>query len=129
MKFAGARGITRSRVPLIAMLALAATIGLAGCEGDDGKDGSDGAAGVTGATGATGETGATGATGPSVSLEPRETCGVCHSDGSAYGVAEVHAVAADIAISDLTIGPSATVPADLVLSFKVTAGGARPSRA
>ena len=39
MKFAGARGITRTRVPLIAMLALAATIGLAGCEGDDGKDG------------------------------------------------------------------------------------------
>ena len=34
MKFAGAHGFTRSRVPLIAMLALAA-IGVAGCSGDE----------------------------------------------------------------------------------------------
>ena len=34
MKFSSARGLARSRLPLIAVLALAATIGLAGCEGD-----------------------------------------------------------------------------------------------
>ncbi len=130
MKFAGARGITRSRVPLIAMLALAATIGLAGCEGDDGKDGLNGTNGTNGATGATGPVGPTGPTGPagptgpSAKVEPRESCGVCHADGSAYGVAESHAVSPDIAISDLKIAPSATVPADLVVSFNVKAAGA-----
>ena len=50
MKFAGARGSTRTRVPLIALLALAATIGLAGCEGDDGKDGAAGATGARAGT-------------------------------------------------------------------------------
>lgn len=64
MKSAGARGITRSRVPLIAMLALAASIGLSGCEGDDGKDGSDGSAGPTGPSGPSGPTGPVGPTGP-----------------------------------------------------------------
>ena len=47
MKFAGARGITRSRMPLIAMLALAA-FGMAGCDGDDGKDGAAGTPGAPG---------------------------------------------------------------------------------
>ena len=64
MKSAGARGITRSRVPLIAMLALAASIGLSGCEGDDGKDGTDGSAGPTGPSGPSGPTGPVGPTGP-----------------------------------------------------------------
>ena len=59
MNIAGARGITRSRVPLMAMLALAATIGLAGCNGDAGKD-------TTGPTGPTGPVGPTGPTGPTV---------------------------------------------------------------
>ncbi len=58
MRIAGTRGITRSRVPLIAMLALAATIGLAGCEGDNGevKDEPSGPAGPVGPTGPTGPT-------------------------------------------------------------------------
>ena len=58
MKIAGARGITRSRVPLLAMLALAATVGLAGCEGDNGevKDEPSGPAGPIGPTGPTGPT-------------------------------------------------------------------------
>jgi OmcA/MtrC family decaheme c-type cytochrome len=64
MKFAGARGITRSRVPLIAMLALAA-FGMAGCDGDDGRDGSDGSNGLPGPTGPAGPTGPTGPAGPS----------------------------------------------------------------
>ena len=63
MKVAVARGITRSRVPLIAMLALAATIGLAGCDGDSVGDA---AAGPTGPTGGVGPTGPTGPTVPPV---------------------------------------------------------------
>lgn len=59
MKLAGARGITRSRVPLAALLALAAAIGLSGCEGDNGK-------GSSGPTGPTGPVGPTGPTGPVV---------------------------------------------------------------
>ena len=47
MKVAGARGMTRSRIPLIAMLALAATMGLAGCDGDSVND----AVGPTGPVG------------------------------------------------------------------------------
>ena len=72
MKIAGARGITRSRVPLIAMLALAATIGLAGCSGDDGKNGATGPVGPTGPAGpgVTGLTGPTGPTGPGVPGDP-----------------------------------------------------------
>ena len=56
MNIAGTRGITRSRVPLMAMLALAATIGLLGCAGDDGRDGADPAdpADPIGPTGPTG---------------------------------------------------------------------------
>jgi hypothetical protein len=123
MKFAGARGSTRTRVPLIALLALAATIGLAGCEGDDGKDGAPGTPGTAGPTGPTGPTGPAGPAGPGATIEPRESCGVCHGDGSAYGVAEMHAVDPDIAISGLTIAPSATVPTDLVVSFNVKANG------
>lgn len=125
MRFSGARGITRSRVPLIAMLALAATIGLAGCSGDDGKDGAAGAPGANGAPGATGPAGPTGATGPTgpagpgAKIEPRESCSVCHADGSAYGVAEMHAVLPDVSVNNLTIAASGT---DLVLSFNVKAG-------
>jgi OmcA/MtrC family decaheme c-type cytochrome len=52
MKFATARGITRSRVPLLALMALAA-VGVAGCAGE----GSDGGSGVTGPTGPTGPIG------------------------------------------------------------------------
>ena len=120
-KLRGARGF----VPLIALLALGA--GMTGCSGDDGKDGaagSPGTAGATGPAGPTGPAGATGAPGASAKIEPRESCGVCHSDGSAFGVAEMHVVSPDIAITGLTIAPSATVPADLVVSFNVKAAGA-----
>jgi hypothetical protein len=85
MKFAHSRGITRSRVPWIAMLALATTIGLAGCEGDDGKDGATGPQGPAGNSGATGPTGPAGPTGPTgtvdtiASTKP-ESCSVCHGD-------------------------------------------------
>ena len=75
MKIAGARGITRSRVPMIAMLALAATIGLAGCSGDDGNNGATGPQGPGGATGPTGPSGPTGPTGPGVPTTPGTAVG------------------------------------------------------
>ncbi len=90
----------RSLVPFIALLALGA--GMAGCSGDDGKDGAAGPTGGTGATGPvgpTGPTGATGATGASAKIEPRESCGVCHDNGSAYGVDDAHAIDREIAFS------------------------------
>jgi len=124
MKFAGARGITRSRVPLIAMLALAATIGLAGCEGDDGKDGAPGtpgAAGPTGPTGPTGPAGPTGPTGPVAGIEkPLESCAVCHGDNSIAAVAEQHVLPPEVDVTDVT---PAVVNGDLTFTFKVTADG------
>jgi OmcA/MtrC family decaheme c-type cytochrome len=80
------------------MLALAATIGLAGCEGDDGKDGLAGTPGTPGTPGATGPigpsgpTGPTGPTGPGASVQPRESCGVCHADASSYSAKVAHAL-------------------------------------
>ena len=58
MKVAGARGITRSRIPLIAVMALAA-IGMAGCSGEDGQAGPVGPTGPGGGVGPTGPTGST----------------------------------------------------------------------
>jgi len=63
MRFTGARGITRSRLLLIAFTAVAA-FGIAGCEGDDANDGGAGPSGPTGPTGPSGPTGPTGPTGP-----------------------------------------------------------------
>jgi hypothetical protein len=59
MKIAGARGVARSRLPLIAMMALAAGIGLAGCDGDSVNDVAAGPSGPTGPVGPTGPTGPT----------------------------------------------------------------------
>jgi OmcA/MtrC family decaheme c-type cytochrome len=64
MKFGTARGITRSRVPLLALLALAAG-GLAGCSGD-------GASGGSGSVGPVGPTGPSG-TGDTVAISEAET--------------------------------------------------------
>jgi len=111
-------------VPLVALLALGA--GLAGCSGDDGKNGATGPTGPTGSTGATGAPGATGATGApgaSAKIEPRESCGVCHSDGSAYGVKEMHALAPQVAVSNVVIAQGTTDPTDIVLTFNVKADG------
>jgi OmcA/MtrC family decaheme c-type cytochrome len=129
MKFAGARGITRSRVPLIAMLALAATIGLAGCEGDDGKDGlngtngtngTNGATGPAGPTGPAGATGPTGPTGPSAKVEPRESCGVCHDTSSAYAASSAHALDP---LQTITTPVFKVNGADLDITYNVKIGG------
>jgi OmcA/MtrC family decaheme c-type cytochrome len=103
MKFAGARGITRSRVPLIAMLALAA-FGMAGCDGDDGKDG---AAGPAGPSGPAGPTGPAGPSGP----------GVPPPAGSATG---------DLtgAITDITIDAAANQAVTVTFTLTDAAGNA-----
>ena len=133
MKSAGARGITRSRVPLIAMLALAATIGFAGCSGDDGKNGATGPQGPTGSTGAPGVTGPTGPTGPAgtvdlvKTLKP-ESCAVCHS-----GAGEEHQAVYDkytdasklgLAITNVVALPEANSKFTLTTTLAVTDNGA-----
>ena len=121
MKLAGARGITRSRVPLIAMMALAA-IGIAGCEGDDGAQGPPGADGADSVV--PGPTGPAGPTGPSAALEPREGCGVCHGDSAVYDVEVMHAVNPDYVVSGVAFAASTTDPTDLVVTFNVKKGTA-----
>jgi hypothetical protein len=121
MRFAGARGITRSRVPLIAMLALAGTIGLAGCEGDDGKDGAIGPTGPASTVpGPTGPTGPTGPAGQPVVQKPLESCAVCHDSGSVYAVDDAHALTGLVTVS----APAFAVNgADLDVTYNVTIDG------
>jgi OmcA/MtrC family decaheme c-type cytochrome len=130
MKFAGARGITRSRVPLIAMLALAASIGLAGCEGDDGKDGAAGAPGTPGTAGPVGPTGPagpTGPTGPVAGIEkPLESCAVCHGDNSLAAVDVEHQLADQGAFANFAVARDVD---DLVVSFSATVDGAPATNA
>jgi OmcA/MtrC family decaheme c-type cytochrome len=109
-----ARGI----VPLFALLALG--VGLAGCSGDDGKDGAAGPSGGTGATGPTGPTGPSGPTGPITSAQPREACGVCHSEGSLSDITVEHKVAGLPTVGAVQF---AVDGADLVLSFNVKVDG------
>ena len=121
MKFAGARGITRSRMPLIAMLALAA-FGMAGCDGDDGKDGAAGTPGAPGAPGPEGPAGPAGPAGPVPGVEkPLESCAVCHGDNSLAEVNEAHAL--DREISFTATAPAAVGP-DLVVTFTIKLNGA-----
>ena len=122
MKFAGTRGITRSRVPFIAMLALAATLGLAGCDGDDGKDGAAGTPGAPGAPGPEGPAGPAGPAGPVPGVEkPLESCAVCHGDNSLAEVNEAHALAGQVNVTNVQVAVSG---ADLVISYNVTLDGA-----
>ena len=114
MKFAGARGITRSRVPLIAMLALAATLGLAGCDGDDGADGAQGSAGPQGPAGPAGPPG-----GGSVGIEAGGD--VTLGDGTALTAEQIEQIGGLVATID-----SATIASPPVVEFTVTTvhGGA-----
>jgi len=106
------------------MLALAATIGLAGCEGADGKDGlagTPGTPGTPGAIGPTGPTGPAGPTGPSAKVEPRESCGVCHANGSSSSATAAHAL--DREVKYTVIAPPAADGADLVVRFNIKVNG------
>lgn len=107
MKIAGARGLTRSRLPLIAVLALAATIGLAGCSGDSADD-------VAGSTGPTGPVGPTGPTGPTVPpTVPIESGGpVTIGDGTPLTAEQIEQIGGLVATVDsvtLTATPSPVV--------------------
>ena len=108
MNTAGARGVARSRLPLIALLALAATLGLAGCDGDSVNDV---AAGPTGPTGPVGPTGPTGPTVPPT--VPIESGGpVTIGDGTtltADEIAQIGGLVATIDSVTLSAAPSPVV--------------------
>lgn len=95
MKIAGTRGITRSRVPLMAMLALAATIGVAGCAGDSGRGGAD-PAGPADPVGPTGPTGPT--VPPTVGIEDGGP--VTIGNGSTLTAAQIEAIGGLVATID-----------------------------
>ncbi len=116
MTTSSARGITRSRVALLALMALSA-IGMSACSSSDGKNGATGAPGTPGATGPTGPAGPPG---PGATTEPRESCAVCHDDGSVYAVTDMHAMAPVITVSAPVFTPSGN---DLVVTFNVKADG------
>ncbi len=125
MTISSARGITRSRVALLAMMALTA-IGMSACSSSDGKDGANG---QPGAPGATGPTGPAGPPGPGATTEPRESCAVCHDDGSVYAIADMHSKTsaglplnvAKFTLVKFTTGGVGN--ADLILSFNVKVDG------
>lgn len=110
MKVAGARGITRSRIPLIAMLALAATVGLAGCEGDRASD-ATGPAGPVGPVGPTGPTGPT--VPPTVSIEDGGPVTV--GNGSTLTTEQIEAIGGLVA----TLDSAAVTDNKAVIEFTV----------
>ena len=95
MNIAGTRGITRSRVPLMAILALAATIGLAGCEGDNGGE-------KTEPSGPAGPIGPTGPTGPAVPpvVDIEDGGPVTVGNGSTLTAAQIEAIGGLVATLD-----------------------------
>ncbi len=101
--------------------------GFAGCEGDDGAAGPQGPPGQEGPPGPEGPPGSDA---PPTSLLALESCGTCHGDGSFADATAVHVkvTAADVvdtgAFANFAVAPDATVPADLTISFSVTADGA-----
>jgi len=119
MKFAGARGTTRSRVALVAILVLAA-IGIAGCENDGGDSG------VVGPTGPTGPVGPTGPTGPVVPpVPPIEEGGpVDIGDGSDLTPAQIEAIGFLEATIDAASIPAATPVPVIEFTLKTSHGGA-----
>ena len=117
MNIAGARGMTRSRVPLLAMMAMAA-IGLAACTGDDGKTGSPGPTGPTGPGGGVGPTGPT----PPPSIEAGGP--VVIGNGSALTEEQIRAIGTLVAtIDSASIPAGAPVPV-IEFTLKTSHGGA-----
>ena len=117
MNIAGARGMTRSRVPLLALMAMAA-IGIAGCTGDDGKTGSPGPTGPTGPGGGVGPTGPT----PPPSIEAGGP--VVIGNGSALTEEQIRAIGTLVAtIDSASIPAGAPVPV-IEFTLKTSHGGA-----
>jgi len=117
MNIAGARGMTRSRVPLLALMAMAA-IGIAGCTGDDGKSGSPGPTGPTGPGGGIGPTGPTSP--PSIEAGGPVVIG----NGSALTEEQIRAIGTLVAtIDSASIPAGAPVPV-IEFTLKTSHGGA-----
>ncbi len=111
------RGITRSRVSLLALMAMAA-VGLAGCAGDDGKTGPVGPTGPTGPGGGVGPTGPTGPT----SIEAGGP--VVIGNGSALTAEEIKAIGVLVAtIDSASINPGSPTPV-IEFTLKTSHGGA-----
>ncbi len=117
MNIAGARGMTRSRVPLLALMAMAA-IGLAGCSGDDGKTGSVGPTGPTGPGGGVGPTGPT----PPPSIEAGGP--VVIGNGSALTEEQIRAIGTLVATIDSASIPAGTPVPVIEFTLKTSHGGA-----
>lgn len=116
MKFGTVRGMTRSRVPLLALMAMAA-IGIAGCSGDDGKTG------TVGPTGPTGPGGGVGPTGPTAPPSIEAGGPVAIGDGSALTAEQIEAIGVLVAtIDSASIPVGAPVPV-IEFTLKTSHGG------
>ena len=127
MRLAALRGVTRSRIPLVALIALAA--GVAGCTGDKGSTGAPGATGpastVPGPTGPAGATGATGASGASAPLTIEQGAAVVIGDGSTLTADQIKSIGSLVAtINSVSIPSTGTVvhPA-MTFTVKTAHGG------
>jgi OmcA/MtrC family decaheme c-type cytochrome len=117
MNIAGARGIMRSRVPLLALMAVAA-IGIAGCAGDDGK------AGPAGPTGPTGPGGGVGPTGPTSPPSIEAGGPVVIGNGSTLTEEQIKAIGTLVAtIDSASIPAGAPIPV-IEFTLKTSHGGA-----
>ncbi len=117
MKFGTARGMTRSRVPLLALMAMAAG-GLAGCSGEDGSTGPVGPTGPTGPGGGIGPTGPT--TPPSIEAGGPVAIG----NGSTLTAEQIEAIGTLVAtIDSASIPAGAPVPV-IEFTLKTSHGGA-----
>jgi OmcA/MtrC family decaheme c-type cytochrome len=116
MKSGTVRGVTRSRVSILALMAVAA-IGIAGCSGDGGKTGS---AGPTGPTGP----GGPGSTGPATPPSIEAGGPVAIGNGSALTAEQIEAIGVLIAtIDSASIPVGAPVPV-IEFTLKTSHGGA-----
>ena len=131
------------------LVAVTLTLGLAGCDGDDGAPGATGAAGTPGADGQAcwdldgngvgdvatedingdGVVDALDCAGTSAKVTPLESCAVCHSDGSFASAPAAHEVFDIGSFADFAVAPDVAVPADLIVSFSVTADDAAATAA
>jgi OmcA/MtrC family decaheme c-type cytochrome len=117
MKSGTVRGVTRSRVSLLALMAVAA-VGIAGCSGSSGKSGAQGPTGPTGPSGGPGPTGP--ATPPSIEAGGPVEIG----DGSALTAEQIKAIGVLVAqITSASIPVGTPVPV-IEFTLKTSHGGA-----
>jgi OmcA/MtrC family decaheme c-type cytochrome len=117
MKSGTVRGVTRSRVSLLALMAVTA-IGIAGCSGSGGKSGAPGPTGPTGPGGGPGPTGP--ATPPSIEAGGPVEIG----NGSALTVEQIKAIGVLVATIDSASIPVGTPVPVIEFTLKTSHGGA-----